>query len=168
MERQPIVFALIRNRYHIATAIAILLLAVLFAVLITFVPSLFSLRLHSLFVFLFTLGALLAFALLRTRLASLLEKTLHPEQLAYRHFAEQYGQMVMQTTDLTEHFQYVARTLYQALDAESVSIWLYQADDSILYLSHVEVRPMESDLTELPADVTIEHLQGTQDVTALP
>ena len=168
MERQPIVFALIRNRYHIATAIVILLLAVLFAVLITFVPSLFSLRLNRLFVFLFTLGALLAFALLRTRLASLLEKTLHPERLAYRRFAEQYGQMVMQTTDLTEHFQYVAQTLYQALDAESVSIWLYQAEDSILYLSHVEGRPMESDLTELPADVTIEHLQGTQDVTALP
>jgi signal transduction histidine kinase len=145
-----------------------LLLTTLFAFLITFVPHILSFQLNNSFAFIFVFGALLIFAPLRARLEARLERILHPERLAYRRIVEEYGQAVQEMSDLGELLQYVTQTLYETLDTESVSVWLYQAEDGILVLSRSEGTIAVNDLTQLPVDIGLGRLRSTQSVSVLP
>jgi signal transduction histidine kinase len=165
--RRLVLFILARHRRHVS-GVVVLLLTILFALLITFIPPLFAFQLNNSFIFGFTLGALLIFAPLRAWLESRLERILHPERLAYQQIVEEYGQVMREMSDLKEILQYVAQTLYETSEAESVSVWLYHVEDQILLLSCFRGTIAADGLAELPVDIEPRRLYDTQRVSALP
>ncbi|MBI1877517.1 MAG: hypothetical protein HYR94_04680, partial [Chloroflexi bacterium] len=113
-------------------------------------------------------AALLIFALLHPWLEVTLEHVLHPERLLYRQLVETYGQMVRETADLDTLLLYITRTLAKSLLTRSVTVWLYHAEDSVLTLSCLEGVLAADNLTELPVDLSLPQLHGTQRVSNLP
>jgi signal transduction histidine kinase len=162
-----VLFILARHRRHVS-GVVVLLLTTLLALFITFIPPLFAFQLNNSFIFGFTLGALLIFAPLRAWLESRLERILHPERLAYQQIVEEYGQVMREMSDLEEILQYVAQTLYETSGAESVSVWLYHAEDQILLLSCFRGTIAADGLAELPVDIEPSRLYGTQRVSTVP
>ncbi|MCL4296482.1 MAG: hypothetical protein KJ077_12175 [Anaerolineae bacterium] len=152
-----------RQLYSIIT----LLLTSLFAVLLYFLLSLFSLQLTG-FALVYGLVSLCLFACLHPWLELFLERRFHPERLLYRQLVEDYGRVVRQTSDLDILLPFVASTLATRLHHQSVTIWFCHAEDSMLVLAHVEGALAVEDLVELPLDVPQGPLFGTQPVLALP
>jgi signal transduction histidine kinase len=161
-------FPVHRARHWLLSGPVILLLTLLFAVVIVFVVPLLVPPYNYTLVVLFTLCALLIFALLYARLSAILDTWLHPERLAYRKFAEEYGQTLQLASGLTDLFRLVSQTLFSALNASSASMWLYHTEENVLALAHFEGLTPPGDLTELPVDIPVEHLSGSQNIQALP
>jgi signal transduction histidine kinase len=161
-------FPLHQARHCLVSGLVILLLTLLFAAAIDFVIPLFVPQSNHTLIVLLTLCALLVFALLYARLSAMLDTWLHPERLAYRKFAEQYGQTLQQASGLTDLFRLVGQTLFSALSTASASIWLYRAEENVLALAHFEGLTPPDDLSELPVDILAEHLNGSQDIASLP
>lgn len=116
----------------------------------------------------FGLGSLCLFACLHPWLELLLERRFHPEQFLYRQWVEDYGRIIRQTSDLDTLLPYIASTLAATLRPQSVTVWLYQPEDSLLVLAHVEGTLVIENLVELPVDLPLEQLLRTRPVLALP
>jgi len=151
-----------RQFYVLAT----LLIMAAATLLLFLVLPLFSIELSGSALVL-ALVALLGFAGLYPWLESLLEQRLWPERVLGRQLLGMYSQAVRQTADLETLLPYVAGSLRQHLAAQSVSLWLYQAEDRLLVLAHSE-GTLAADLAELPVDLSPGQLPGTQPVLALP
>jgi signal transduction histidine kinase len=115
-----------------------------------------------------TLSSLLAFACLHPWLEEALERRFHPERFVYHHLVEVYGRVVRETADLDILLPQVTQTLYETLQPQSVTIWLHQAADRLLVLAHGEGALTLDNVAELPVDLGLLQLQGTQPVSALP
>lgn len=114
------------------------------------------------------LVAAIAALLLYPWLEIMLERRLHPEQLAYRQLLAAYGQLVQEAPHLSGMLPYVGRTLCADLAAPSATVWLYQPEDGLLILAHREGESAGEELTELPVDLDLKYLRGTQPIAALP
>ena len=167
MERRMARLAPARLRHYLVVSIVIVLLTMLFAVVIALAMPLFivpSTGTALLAIF----CALLIFAALCGRLSAMSEALLHRERPAYRQFAQRYGQIVQQMTDPRQLFELAARTLFSALSATSVSVWVFRSEENILTLEHFEGMAPASDLDELPVDLALTYLREAGDVLALP
>lgn len=160
---RPILFIVARDR-RLVFGIVILFLTAPFALLIAFIYSLLSPQLSNAFTF----CALFVFVLLCVWLEPTLRRILHPEEVVYRQIVEEYGQVVREMSDLGGLLQYVTQTLHETLDAESVSVWLYHAQDHILVLSSFVGTIAANDLAELPVDIESKRLHITRRVSTLP
>ncbi|MFN8455438.1 MAG: ATP-binding protein [Anaerolineae bacterium] len=115
-----------------------------------------------------TIAALLLFALGHPWLEMKLARRLHPEQQVYGQLMAVYGQLAQEAPHLSGMLPYVSRTLCADLAAPSATIWLHQPEDGLFTLAHREGLVAGEELTELPVDVELKHLCGTQPVAALP
>jgi signal transduction histidine kinase len=152
-----------RQFYSIITLLIISLLALL----LYFLLPLFSFQLADT-ALVYGLVSLGLFACLHPWLELFLERRFHPERFLYRQLVEDYGRVVRQTSDLDTLLPYVGSTLVTALHLQGVTIWLYQPEDGLLVLAHVEGTLAVEDLVELPLDLPQGQLLGTQPVLALP
>ena len=112
-------------------------------------------------------GALLIFVALHPWLELRLERTWRPERFIYRQLVEEYGHVVREMSDLNTLLSYVTQTLSATPNTQSVTVWLYQAEDSLLILASIE-GALATHLSELPVDISLRQLSGTQRVAALP
>ena len=160
---RPILFIVARDR-RLVFGVVVLFLAAPFALLIVSIHSLLSPQLSNAFTF----CALFVFVLLCVWLEPTLRRVLHPEEVVYRQIVEEYGQVVREMSDLGGLLQYVTQTLHETLDAASVSVWLYHAQDHILVLSSFVGTITADDLAELPVDIEPKRLHITRRVSTLP
>ncbi len=144
-----------------------LLVTSLLTLLLYMVLSLFSVP-SNYRMFVCALGALLIFAVLYPWLEVGLERISRPERLVYRQLLEEYGQVVRGTADLSALLPYVTRTLYESLNVNHTTVWLYQAEDSLLTLAYAEGVMPTPHLSELPVDLELKQLYGTQGSSTLP
>jgi signal transduction histidine kinase len=112
-------------------------------------------------------GALLIFVALYPWLEIRLERMWRPERFIYRQLVEEYGHVVREMSGLNTLLSYVTRTLSATLNTQSVTVWLYQAEDSLLILASIE-GVLATHLSELPVDISLRQLSGTQRIAALP
>jgi len=144
-----------------------LLLAMFFAVLITFVPFLIWPQANEATLLLFTFGGLLAAIALYSGLRALAEAA-SARSLSYPQLVEQYSRLAQSTEHLAELFQFAVRSLRTSLGANHVSVWLHQPSDNILVLTYSDGDLEPGDLHDLPVDLALETLVGTHSVAALP
>ncbi len=152
-----------RQVYVLVNLVVNLLLASLIFLFLSF----FSIQ-SNYSAFISTLSVLIILALLQPGLEAVLERVLRPEQLIYRQFVEEYGQVVRGTADLSTLLPYVSRLLYETLEVNHVTIWFYCAEESLLTLAHAEGILPGDCLAELPVDLELKQLHGTQAVSTAP
>lgn len=144
-----------------------LVVSSLLAVLVFLFLSLFSIQ-SNYSALISTLSVLVIFALLQPWLEAALERVLRPEQLVYRQFVEEYGQVVRGAADLSALLPYVSRILYETLQVSTTTIWFYCAEESLLTLVYTEGILPDNSLGELPVDLELKQLHGTQPVSTVP
>lgn len=152
-----------RQLYSVVTLLTTAFVALLLYLLL----PLFSLQLADT-ALVYGLASLCLFAGLHPWLELFLERRFHPGRFLYRQWVEDYGRVVRQTSDLDTLLPYVGSTLATTLHPQSVTIWLYQPEDSLLVLAHVEGTLAVENLGELPVDLPLGQLLGTQLVLTLP
>jgi signal transduction histidine kinase len=162
-------FVLSRNEQG-RIGIVVLLLAVLFLFPLTVLPSLFTFQLSPVVTF----AAWFIFGMFCVWVGAGLQHILHPERRAYQQIIETTGQLVREISDQEVLLDRMTHTLYENLGLESLSVWRYQAEESVLLLSRFEGlkavgdRLDSGDWAELPLDIDEQQLHGTQSVSALP
>jgi len=91
------------------------------------------------------------------------------KRLSYRRAVSVYRQAIRDMDGQDEILRHAAKTVHFYLKADTVLVWLYQAETGNLYLSHSIGEVTDSRLAEMfPLDIRPETLENTQYVEKLP
>jgi signal transduction histidine kinase len=161
------VFCLLSNR-HIHLKAVTILLALLLAGLSTLFCAVFSIPPGSLAFLAVVACTLFSFAILQAVLQRFLEETAKtPLSTGWRQLPN-LSRVLAEAAEPENIFIAVTEALYQALLAEHIGIWLHNAQDNVLALSHYEGTAITPSLHDLPLDQDILQSPKPRSVAALP
>ncbi|MCB0197132.1 MAG: hypothetical protein KDJ65_34615 [Anaerolineae bacterium] len=99
---------------------------------------------------------------------TLLNRIRHRETTSYWPATERFSQTVREISDQDHLLDHIIETLFKTIDGAHLSIWRYRTDDNVLAMLRSAGAPLTPDLSELPFDISIGQLNGTQPVEQLP
>ncbi len=150
------------QRQSLLYNLAALFLLLFFALLLTFLPPLFSFQRHPWLVFLFAFGLLFIFTRLRSWLETVFDAAI--KRSAYQKNLSRYRQAIREISDPDTLLQYITQAAQALLGAGQVSLWIYRKEEKVLGLAH----PVEAHRVDLPVDIEFNALQRTNRRTELP
>ena len=153
-----------RLRHLLATAIVVLL----GAVVIAFIIPVFGPATDGTYLLLAVLAVMVVLVALTNRISAAFQSSWRAERDVVSQMLGLYGPALRELTDVRQLAAVGARALFTTLNATSAAVWTYHDEDNVLTLAHYEGLEPVTDSSDLPVDLDPGHLLTTGPVAALP